>query len=649
MEPGRSYVFDDFRLDPAERRLLRGGEPVALTPKCFDLLVVLIENSGHLIEKEDLLKRLWPGQFVEEGNLSFNVSTLRKALGEGRRGRRYIETVKKKGFRFVARVEEVGGDETRPPVGGDETPAVEDAGAGVGSAADRPEEAGKRFLIRSAYAHRQSTGLKILAGVLAACALVLIGRWLLVRRAGTSAQRPLKTIAVLPFKPLSSESRDESLEMGMAETLITRLGNLRQVVVRPVSAVRKYADPGQDPIKAGRELHADAVLDGSIQKAGDRVRVTVRLMNVESGATLWAEKFDENFTDIFDVQDSISGRVADALALRLSGSEERLLAKRYTDDPEAYQFYLQGEYLWNKRRYVKALSFYQRAAEKDPDFALAYIGIAECYIPLTVSRVPPQEGVSKARDALSKALSLDDTLAQAYNAQAEIKYQFEYDWAGAEKDFQRAVELNPNVAQIRLAYGWCLMTEGRFEEALPQMQAAQELDPHNLRINRAVARLFYFARQYDKALELYRKILEVEPNDQDTIPVLVDVYEQQGRYAEAIEVGLRPKLSDANLKPEEAAEVEALIRTFEESGWQGFVRALLARMEEECKKRNVAPTTFARLHARLGDKDQTFAWLERAVDERDPNAVQLKIDPLYDGLRSDPRYARLLGRMNLTP
>src|SRR5205814_7290751 len=179
---------------------------------------------------------------------------------------------------------------------------------------------------------------------------------------------------------------------------------------------------------------------------------------------------------------SVSGRVADALVLRLSGSEARLLAKRYTDDPEAYQLYLQGEYLWNKREYANGLNFYQRAAEKDPNFALAYIGIAECYIPLTVSRIPPQEGVSKARAALSKALSLDDTLAEAYNAQAEIKYQFEYDWAGAEKDFQRAVELNPNVAQIRLAYGWCLMTAGRFDEALLQMQTAQELRSEERRV-----------------------------------------------------------------------------------------------------------------------------------------------------------------------
>src|SRR2546421_6945654 len=278
MEHRRSYEFDDFRLDPAERRLLRDGEPVALTPKCFDLLVVLVENSGHLIEKEDLLRRLWPDQFVEEGNLSFNVSTLRKALGKGRGGRRYIETVQKKGFRFVARVEVIGGGAARAAVGGVETPPVENAEATGEKAAGLYEEAGENPPPRSAFAARRSLRLNILAGVLAAGVLGPVAYGLRARLVGAPAQKPLKTIAVLPFKPLSSESRDESLEMGMTETLITRLGNLRQIVVRPVSAVRKYADPGQDPVKAGRELHADAVLDGSIQKAGDRVRVTGRVM-----------------------------------------------------------------------------------------------------------------------------------------------------------------------------------------------------------------------------------------------------------------------------------------------------------------------------------------------------------------------------------
>src|SRR3989440_2123907 len=460
-----SYKFGSFRLDPAERQLLCAGQPVALTPKCFDLLVVLVENSGHLLEKEELLGRLWPDQFVEEGNLSFNISALRKALGEGRNGERFIETVPKKGFRFVAQVTERGDDEStlddqnealplENNLAAREQPTGRVAAAEHGALPVYPAALARRFL-----------SWKTFAVLLLAGALILLAYRLWTRRAETRAAGSFKTIAVLPFKPLSTDSRDESLEMGMAETLITKLSNIKQLVVRPVSAVRKYTDSSQDPVKAGQELQTEAVLDGSIQKAGDRVRVTVRLMNVQSGATLWVEHFDENFTDIFKVQDSISERVTDALRLKLSGDEAKLLAKRYTDNPEAYQLYLQGDNLWYKWD-DKSLEFYQRAIEKDPKFALAYIGTAESYLHLVAkNKMSAQEGIPQARTAITKALALDETLAEAQNAQAEIKYQFEYDWAGAETDFKRAIELNPNAAQIRLAYGWYLLSAGPFCEA----------------------------------------------------------------------------------------------------------------------------------------------------------------------------------------
>ncbi|MCA1624073.1 MAG: serine/threonine-protein kinase, partial [Acidobacteria bacterium] len=235
-----------------------------------------------------------------------------------------------------------------------------------------------------------------------------------------------KSIAVLPFKPLNADSRDEALEMGMAETLITRLSNLGQVVVRPMSAVRKYTDLQQDSIKAGQELQTEVVLDGSIQKAGERVRVTVRLINTRDGTPLWSEQFDENFTDIFKVQDSIAGRITNALALRLSRQEKEQLAKHYTDSPEAYQLYLQGEYLWLNRRKgnwaEQSLTYYQRALEKDPNFALAYIGIAECYIRLSgQGRLTGRDAENKARSNIMKALEIDDTLAEAHNALAELK------------------------------------------------------------------------------------------------------------------------------------------------------------------------------------------------------------------------------------
>jgi DNA-binding winged helix-turn-helix (wHTH) protein/TolB-like protein/Flp pilus assembly protein TadD len=642
------YEFGPFRLDPAERRLLCDDKPVALTPKCFDLLVVLVENGGHLLEKEELLGRVWPDQFVEESNLSFNISALRKLLGDGRNGQHYIETVPKKGFRFVAHVEKCPGEEIGLTINepGGALPIEHDEAESERTVERTDETKTLAPPVSSKALSRRQTSLKILVIVFVASVLGFVAYSLWPRRAVAPAAQPLKTIAVLPFKPLSADSRDESLEMGMAETLITKLSNLKQVAVRPMSAVRKYTDPSQDPIKAGQELQTEVVLDGSIQKAGDRVRMTVRLLNVQTGATLWAEQFDENFTDIFKVQDSISGRVTNALRLRLSGDEEKQLAKRYTDNPEAYQLYLQGEYLWYKWD-DKSLEFYQRAIEKDPKFALAYIGIAESYLHLVgKNKMSAQEGIPKARDAITKALELDETLAEAQNTLAEIKYQFEYDWQGAEKDFKRAVELNPNVAQIRLAYGWYLMTSGRFNEALPQMKRAQELDPHNIPINRAIGKLYYFMRQYDKAMEHYQNLLVLEPNDQGTRGSIADIYEQKGMYAEAVEERLKNASLNNGLSPEEIEESKEAFRV---SGWQGFLQIRRARMEERAKKETVVPTNVALLYARLGDKDRAFAWLEKAINERDPSVVRLKIDPMYDSLRSDPRYARLLQRMNLTP
>jgi DNA-binding winged helix-turn-helix (wHTH) protein/TolB-like protein len=293
-------------LDPAERKLTRGSEPVALTPKCFDLLVVLVENSGHLLEKEKLITILWPDHFVEESNLSFNISTLRKALGDGQGGQQYIETVPKKGFRFVGQVEEESGDEMEIRTI-NQNPAVSEValkgyGETMGGQAFQPES-----IVQGAAASH-SRRLNILFIVLAAGAIGFLAHQLWTRRATTPVQPPLRTIAVLPFKPLSNESRNESLELGMAESLISKLSGMKQIVVRPVGAVRKYTDPQQDPAQVGRELEAEAVLDGTIQKAGDRVRVTVRLVDVENSATSWSEQFDTDFTDIFRVQDAISER-----------------------------------------------------------------------------------------------------------------------------------------------------------------------------------------------------------------------------------------------------------------------------------------------------------------------------------------------------
>src|SRR4030095_6021079 len=274
-----------------------------------------------------------------------------------------------------------------------------------------------------------------------------------------------------------------------------------------------------------------------------RVRVSVRLVNVADALPLWAEQFDESFVDIFKLQDSIAERITQSLKVQLSPQEKERLAKHYTESPEAYQLYLRGQLLWHGRRQnwiEQSLQYYQQAIEKDPNFALAYIGVADSYIMLSGHRkISMLEAERKARPQIMKAMLLDDSLAQAHNALAELKYQYEYDWTGAEKEVKHAIDLNPNVAWIHQAYGWFLMSSGRFDEATTEMEKARELDPSSLTINVGRGRLFYFRRQYDQAIQHFQNIIAVEPTDYSSYFSLYTIYEQKQMYPEAVEAFLK--------------------------------------------------------------------------------------------------------------
>jgi len=341
------YEFGPFVLDADERVLLREGQPVSLAPKAFDTLLALIEKSGRIVGKDELLNRVWPDSFVEEGNLAFNISVLRKALAGGADDVQFIETVPKRGYRFVTPVRQM--NDAGPDV------LIESQTISRVVIEDRREDIEEQKQIPApkdltqrasdtSFSRRAISKLSLLIAGVIVLGIVAVIAYL--RLPGPTSPR---TLAVLPFKPLAANSNDEYLELGMADALITRLSNLKEIVVRPTSSVLKYAAAGQDPIAAGRELAVDAVLDGSVQRSGDKIRVTVRLVRVGDGVPLWADKFDENFTNIFSVQDSISERMARALTLNLSGDEKNKITKRYTDDVEAYQLYLKGRYYWNKR------------------------------------------------------------------------------------------------------------------------------------------------------------------------------------------------------------------------------------------------------------------------------------------------------------
>jgi DNA-binding winged helix-turn-helix (wHTH) protein/TolB-like protein/Flp pilus assembly protein TadD len=612
------YEFVPFRLDPGERRLLRNGEPVSLTPKCFDLLVVLVENSGHLLEKSDLLARVWPDQFVEEGSLSFNVSELRRALGEGENGQHYIETVRTKGFRFIAPVQEI-------PV----------AGAGVAD----DGQAGARSLA--------SRRFKIVFAIAAVAALASLAYVLWPRGTVTPVEGPPRTIAVLPFKPLAANLRDEPLEIGICNALILRLAGLEQLVVRPTSSVIAYNRMGQDPLAAGRQLRVDALLEGYIQRSQGRIRVTARLLRTADGKSLWSGQFNENFTDIFTVEDSISRQIVEALHLNLTGDEKRRVTKHSTENIEAYELYLKGCYFQDMRTpdgVAKSIGYFQEATVKDPRYALAFAALANSYAMLALRfDMPPKDSYQKAKAAAMRALEADGTTAEAHSALANVKSWYEWDWPGAEREFKRAIELSANDPIPNQQYASFLIVMGRHEEAISESTRAQRLAPLSATANVQAARVLYFASQYDAAIEQCRKALDIDPDFAGAHLILGKIYTQKRLYREAL-----AELEHARGLLRNSAEVLSLIGyAYAVSGRTAEAQKMLDDLHALSRQRYVSPYHFAVIHAGLGESDQAFQLLEKAYDDREGRMTLLKFAPEVAGLRSDPRFTNLLQRMKL--
>lgn len=642
--------FGPFRLDRMKRLLFRGGDMVPLTPKAFDILLTLMENSDRVVEKSELMEAVWPDSFVEESNLTQNVSLLRKALGENANQHRYIVTVPGRGYRFVADVTEVSDEgvdlivqrrsvarivsereeETDTQ---DETPTSEPVASLAGNfqrAAGRTSKL--TFIIPCA----------LLLGVIVAA----IYLWISNKSNRPETILDVKSIAVLPFKPMSEQESDESLEIGMADALITRLSNAK-IIVRPTGSIIKYHKSEQDLIATGRELQVDSLLEGRIQKSGDRVRVTVQLVSAKDGRPLWAEKFDAKSTDLFTLQDSISEQIMRTLEVKLSSQERQRLTKHSTANVEAFQAYAKGRLCWNRRTaegFRKAIDYFNESIKIDPEYALAYAGLADCYTSLSPYTLnPPNESFPKAKEAARKALEIDDTLAEAHTSLAHILFIYDWNWEGAEREYKRAIELNPNYPTAHQWYSVYLSSMGRNEEAIAQAKRAQELDPVSLPIARDMTRAFYLARQYDQAIAVSMKAIELDHRTYGLNSPLEMAYEQKGLYDQAIEVRLKAS-SIAGFEPQAIA---ALREQYQTLGWKGYWQKELSRTEALAKQEYVTPYLLVRLHARLGEKEKAFEWLEKAYAEHSDQLIWLKADPIFDNLRSDTRFKDLLRRVGL--
>jgi serine/threonine-protein kinase len=456
----------------------------------------------------------------------------------------------------------------------------------------------------------------------------------------------VKTIAVLPFKMLNANAPDEYLGIGLADTLITQIGRIPEILARPPSAVQKYAESQtQDPLVAGRELRVEAVLDGTVQRAVDKLRVTARLLRVSDGALLWSGKFDEQFTKVFEVQDSISQEVAKALIQNLSSEDRKLLTKRHTDSPEAYRAYLKGRYFWNKRTpdgFERAAECFNQAIAKDPHYALAYAGLADTYALISgYTLAPPAEFIPKARAAALKALRLDEQLAEAHVSLAFIAQDYDWDWQTAEKEYRRAIELDPNYATAHHWYAENLALQGRFEEAFSEMDRARKLDPLSLIVATDNGVFLYFSRQYERAIDQFRAVLDMEPGF-SRAHMVMSAYVEQGKFAEAIADAGEWQRRDDN-----EWSRALLSYVYGRAGQEADARRELKRAEKMSAHQPFDPLPIALAYIGLKDKDQAFVWLNRAVTNRSPSLAALKVDPIYDSLRSDPRFEAILRHVGL--
>ncbi len=648
------YEFGPFRLDPGEGRLLRGDLTVALTPKAFETLALLVQKSGHLVKKDELIERIWHDTIVEESNLNVIIHTLRKALGDDPTQSKYIETVSKRGYRFVADVRKIGGQVSL----NDELTAtgesLPDPHFAYPKTISAPSSRVSAFSIRH-FLDRpllRSLALGLLGVVIAAVSFFVwrSNRGHVAERVA-AAPAPVKSIAVLPFRVLSSEKGDEYLSLGLADALITSLSQTRQVVVRQTEAVTKYAGADKDPVEAGREQNVEAVLDGQVQRIGERVRVTARLVRTSDGTSLWADHFDEQFTHIFAVEDVIAEKVAatviKTMAGKISDVEQKRLTRRYTENNEAYQAYLRGRYLWNKRTVDslrRALAYFQQATQLDPNYALAYVGLADTYTLLSFFTIDaPKDTFPKAREAANKALTIDNTLAEAYTALGQVKAYYEWDWLGAEEQFQKGIALNPNYPLLHHWRSLNLMAMGRLEEARAAMQRALELDPLLLTPNVNLGRIDYYEGQYDKAIAQYKRAVELDENFSRTHLRLGMAYAQQHRYQEALAEYRRTREISGDT-PQVDAQIARVLAL---SGKQSEARAALRELEKHATRQYVPPYDIALIYSGLGETDEAFKWLEKAYADHSTEMIYFKVEPMLEPLRSDPRYQVLLRRMGL--
>ena len=623
--PKHLYTFNGFLLDTGERVLLRDGQAVPVPPKVLEVLLELVKNHGHIVEKEDLLKRVWPETFVEESAIAQSIFTLRKLLGDIAEGHGYIETVPRRGYRFVAPVEELR-DEPPAPVKTPDQSAV---------AAPR-----NRFLF-----------LRI-ASAAVALIVVVAGYFLWPRSAHLASEPPPKImLAVLPFANFTNDPQQDYFSTGLTEEMITQLGSLeptRLGVIARTSAMQ-YKDTKKDVREVGRELGVDYILEGSVRRQGDQVRITAQLIQVKDQTHLWARDYDRNLQDVLALQSDVAGEIAREIKLELTPEERTRLAKALSLDPEAHELYLKGRYFWNKRSedgFVKAIEYFQQAIAREPKYAQAYAGLADAYALLGSTsnlEMSRAEAMPKAKAAALQALKLDDSLAEAHTSLAFVEMHYEWDWPNSEREFKRALELNPNYATAHQWYAAWLTSQGNQDAALKEEWRAQEADPLSTIIKADTAQLLVYAGRYDEAVLEARRALEIEPGFLLGHIYLAEAYIGKQDYQAAI-AEFQEVLA---INKKDVWATTGIARAYALAGQWRKSEAIFRDMLRGAKNREDLELQLAVVYAAVGENDQAFGCLEKAYQRREGGLIFLNVATEFQSLRLDPRFDDLAKRVGL--
>jgi TolB-like protein/DNA-binding winged helix-turn-helix (wHTH) protein/Flp pilus assembly protein TadD len=645
------YRFDDVVVDCHKFSLVKGRQKKDLTPRAFDVLRYLIEHSDRVVEKQELFEQVWREKFVTDNALTRTIKEIRRVLGDSADSPRYIETVHKRGYRFVAEVSAPAGREV---VYTEEVEGVsviveeaeqEEQTVSRGEVLAASQAAGAKLLRGGNRRHRLATLLILatLGAAIIAVAYFVIPRSLVRgNRAGAPAPGgavTIRSIAVLPLENLSGDPAQEYFADGMTEELIGKLAQIGSLRVISRTSVMRYKAGGKSLPEIARELNVDAALEGTVQRSDGRVRVTAKLIHAATDSLLWARDYERDLTDVLKLQSDVARAVADEIRIQVTPEERARLASARSVNPKAHEAYLLGRYHYSKDNdegWKQAIEYFERAIQIDPNHAAAYAGLSDAWIFRGLTgTVDFKEAESPTRAAALKAVELDEQLAEAHLSLARIKQQYDWDWGGAEREIRRALELDPGSLEVHTDYGYLLMHVGRLDEAIREGQLVVQFDPVSSAAHSALGRFLYRAHRYEEALPHLLRAFELEPRGLTANVRLGDLYVQLGRYDEAIAAYERAREVDPNGRNFQAAvaRVYALMGRHREA--RQMVRGLKAN-----------PYIIAAVYTALGDKDEAFRILEKAVEEHQL-ITPVKVEPPLDSLHSDPRWKALLLRMNL--